>query len=86
MHQTTVSKMEKELIPLTDDVLKLVDDVKVNRGERYVLLRRRLHKTLADGMKATGIHQHRLSEMERGLRDVSPAYVQWIETLIKAES
>ena len=83
VHQATVSKMEKGLIPVTTEVRRLVRDVKVLPGERCAILRRRFGRTLRNASLATGIHQHRLSEMERGLlRKVDPRYVAWIETLL----
>lgn len=75
--------MEKSLIPVSDRVLAIIADVKVDQGARLVLLRRRFKKTLADASAVTGMHEHRLSEMERGLREVDPVYVQYIGKLIK---
>lgn len=75
--------MEKSLIPVSDRVLAVLADVKVDQGARLVLLRRRFQKTLADASAATDMHEHRLSEMERGLREVDPVYVQYIGKLIE---
>jgi len=74
--------MEKGLIPVSDRVEAALADLKVDQGARLVLLRRRFSKTLADASGATGLHEHRLSEMERGLREVDPVYVQYIGKLI----
>lgn len=78
VHQTTISKMEKGLIPISERVLGLISNVKVDDGSRMVLLRRRLKLTLRDITDETGLHQHRLSEMERGLREVDPVYTALI--------
>lgn len=74
--------MEKGLIPVSDRVLAALADVKVDHGSRLVVLRRRFRKTLRDASLKTGLHEHRLSEMERGLREVDPVYVQYIGKLI----
>lgn len=75
--------MEKALIPVSDSASLLVGNVKIGRGARCVLLRRRFGKTLADASAATGMHEHRLSEMERQLREVDPVYLTYIEKLIE---
>jgi hypothetical protein len=75
--------MEKAAIPVNDRVLAVVADVKVDQGARLLVLRRRFKKTLADVSASIGLHEHRLSEMERGLREVDPAYVQYIDNLLK---
>ena len=75
--------MEKAAIPVSDRVRAVIADVKVDRGARLLLLRRRFKKTLADVSASIGLHQHRLSEMERGLREVDPAYVQYVGDLLK---
>ena len=77
--------MEKALIPVSDRVVAVVDDVRVDLGSRCVLLRRRFRKTLRDASVATGFHEHRLSEMERGLREVDPLYVAFIGKLVKSK-
>lgn len=74
--------MEKALIPVSDRVLAVVEDAKVDLGSRCVLLRRRFSKTLADASVVTGMHEHRLSEMERGLREVDPVYLTFIGKLL----
>ena len=74
--------MEKGLIPISDSAAALVADVKVDLGSRCVLLRRRFGKTLADASKYTGLHEHRLSEMERGLREVDAVYSNYIQALV----
>jgi hypothetical protein len=75
--------MEKGLIPINDDVAEVLDTVRLSKGERCAIIRRRFKKRLIDASRVIGIHQHRLSEMERGLlRKVDPRYVAWIEKLI----
>lgn len=75
--------MEKGKIELTDAVLRLIGTVKVDPGSRCALLRRRYKKKLRDVAKAIDIHEHRLSEMERGvLRKVDPKYISYIEKLV----
>lgn len=60
----------------------MLSDVKIDLGSRCVLLRRRFSKTLADASVVTGMHEHRLSEMERGLREVDDAYLTFIGKLL----
>lgn len=85
IHQTSISKMEKGVIPICDELRIRMCKAHVKVGERCAILRRRYGKTLKDGERATDIHQHRLSEMERGLlRKIDPLYLQWIESLIEA--
>lgn len=87
IHQTSVSKMEKGKIAMCAELRIRVCHAYVKTGDRCAILRRRYGKTLKDGEKATGVHQHLLSEMERGLvRKVAPVYLQWIEGLIEDES
>jgi transcriptional regulator with XRE-family HTH domain len=84
VHQTSISKMEKGLIPVTDAVLGLMKGWKpaLNDGERASILRRRYRKTLADAASAVGIHENQLSEMERGLRrPVADEYLTWLDRL-----
>jgi transcriptional regulator with XRE-family HTH domain len=82
-HQTTISKMEKGVIPVADNVARIIADVEVGEGARLAILRRRFKKTLAEAAMETGVHEHVLSEMERGLRDpVAVEYEQWIASLV----
>jgi DNA-binding GntR family transcriptional regulator len=62
--------MEKGLIPVNDRVASVVADVDMSEGARITVLRRRFKLTLADVAAATSIHEHKLSEMERGIRTV----------------
>ena len=71
--------MEKGKIPVTDRVAAVLTNLKVEIGARCSVLRRRLNLTLADVSKETGLHVHRISEMERGERDVSREYVRMLE-------
>ena len=70
--------MEKGLIPVNDRVAAVVADVVMNEGTRITVLRRRLKLTLAHVAAATGIHEHRLSEMERGIRAMDEAVSTFI--------
>lgn len=84
VHQTSVSKMEKGLIPVSEGATSLMKGWKpfVNDGERASILRRRYKKTLTDAADAVGIHENQLSEMERGLRrPISEDYVSWLSKL-----
>jgi len=81
-HQTTISKMEKGLIPVAENVAQIVADVVVSDGARCSILRRRYKKTLAEAAQETGVHENMLSEMERGLRrPVSESYLIWLTKL-----
>lgn len=71
--------MEKGLIPISDRVLAEIADVKIDHGTRALILRRRLKLTLTEIAEITGLHEHRLSEMERGLRGVDPVYAELLE-------
>jgi DNA-binding XRE family transcriptional regulator len=69
VHQTTVSKMEKGTIPVTDRVAALVEDVGIHDGDRIMVLRRRNKKTLEElSREFPGMNPHKLSEIERGFR------------------
>lgn len=84
VHQTSISKMEKGLIPVTEQAESLMKGWRytMNDGERASILRRRYRKTLCDAADAVGIHENQLSEMERGLRrPISGDYVTWLEKL-----
>lgn len=70
--------MEKGKIPVSDRVLAVVSKLKVSSGERAAALRRRKGLTLSDVTAAIGAHEHRISEMERGIRDVSSEYVAFL--------
>ncbi len=71
--------MERGVIPVADNVAAVVADVPVTDGERCSILRRRFKKTLADAAEETRLHEHVLSEMERGLRTpVAPEYEEWL--------
>lgn len=72
------------MIPVSDRAAAILVDMKIDLGARCAILRRRFKKTLANASKATGAHEHRLSEMERGLREVDPAYLTYIEKLVAA--
>lgn len=75
--------MEKGVIPVADNVAAILADVDVNDGARVSILRRRFKKTLADAAMEVGIHEHVLSEMERGLRrPVAEEYEQWLASLV----
>lgn len=77
--------MEKGKIEISDRVLAEIADVKVDLGSRCLLLRRRLKLTLADVAEATGLREHRLSEMERGLmRKVDVLYTEFLEKELAA--
>lgn len=71
------------MIPVAENVARIIADVDVREGTRLSILRRRFKKTLAEAAAATGVHEHVLSEMERGLRDpVAVEYEQWIASLV----
>lgn len=73
--------MEKGLIPISDRVRAVIESADVLEGERAVALRRRHKLTLANVSAATGIHPHQISEMERGVRDVSEKYTVFLTKL-----
>jgi transcriptional regulator with XRE-family HTH domain len=75
--------MEKALIPVSDRVAAIVADVDVSLGARALILRRRLKLTLNNISEATGIHPHRLSEMERGLREMDEKYIALLKRELK---
>lgn len=84
VHQTSISKMEKGMIPVTDQALRLMKGWRytMNEGERASILRRRYKRTLTEAADAVGVHENQLSEMERGLRrPISYDYVTWLEKL-----
>jgi len=84
VHQTSVSKMEKGLIPVNDSAQAIMKGWKpdLNEGERASILRRRYKKTLSEAAAEVGIHENQLSEMERGLRrPVSEDYLTWLDKL-----
>ncbi len=70
--------MEKGKIAVSDSVLAVVSKVKVTKGARASILRRRQRLTLSDVTAAIGVHEHGVSEMERGKRDVSEAYSEFL--------
>jgi transcriptional regulator with XRE-family HTH domain len=81
LHQTSISKMEKGMIPIATQVLSMIQgQVEMTEGQRAMFLRRRYKRTLADAAAATGIHAHRISDMERGIiTPVATQYTSWIE-------
>lgn len=85
LHQTTVSKMEKGLIPISDRIRDLLKgDVEVTDGERAVVLRRRFKLKLTDVASATGLPVHQISEMERGKRKMDTRYAEHLEAVSAA--
>ena len=58
--------MEKGLIPISDRAAALIQKVEIDDGSAATILRRRFKLTLAEIAAETGVHEHRLSEMERG--------------------
>lgn len=85
VHQTTISKMEKGLIPLSDRVAAMIANVKVTEGAAATVLRRRWKLTLVAVAVDTGIHEHRLSEMERGIHEMSEEYRAFLRSRLSAE-
>ena len=73
--------MEKGKIPVSERVLAAISKLKLTDGERATVLRRRNSLTLSDVAAAIGAHEHRISEMERGIRDVSAEYVAFLQKL-----
>lgn len=70
------------MIPVAENVARIIADVEVGEGARLSILRRRFGKTLAEAAAGTGIHEHVLSEMERELRSpVAVEYEQWINAI-----
>ena len=79
IHQTTVSKMEKAKIPIPARVREMIGDGRdMLDGPRASILRRRKGMTLSQVGEEIGVNDHRLSEMERGLRIVDDAYVRFL--------
>jgi transcriptional regulator with XRE-family HTH domain len=73
VHQTTVSKMEKGTIPVSDRVAAIIEDVVMHDGDRVAVLRRRSGLTLEQMSRDhEGLNAHRLSEIERGFRACPP--------------
>ena len=70
--------MEKGKIEISERIAAVVSDVVVEAGARASVLRRRFKLTLRDVADALGIHEHGVSEMERGKRDVSAEYVSFL--------
>lgn len=71
--------MEKGKIPVSDRVAAVLTKLKVDDGARASLLRRRFGLKLADVAEAIKVHEHRVSEMERGKRDVSDEYARMLQ-------
>ena len=76
--------MEKGSLAIPDHVAAVVNigTGDMTDGERLTILRRRYRRTLADAAAATGIHPHRISDMERGIiAGIDTQYVTWMSAL-----
>jgi len=83
-HQTAISKMEKGEIPVNPRLIKRFRDDDDLPDYIYLsLVRRRYQFKLAEAAVQCGIATHRLGDMERGRVDPDPAYVSWLESLMK---
>lgn len=65
--------MEKGTIPVTDRVLNMIEDVPVHDGDVAACLRRRRGQTLEELSRELNVwlkmNPHKLSDIERGLRE-----------------
>jgi transcriptional regulator with XRE-family HTH domain len=78
LHQTSVSKMEKGELGVSARI-QIEPALSIPLGLRLAVLRRRKRLTIGAAAKQIGIHEHRISEMERGRRPVSDAYLRLVE-------